>query len=89
MCMKCAEHHRLENNVCVNRRPTVQDEKMEMSRYATYGGLCLATCIICRNNIVLAAFIGSLVAGYIGLAEYTVGGGSFESTADFLKNFIR
>jgi hypothetical protein len=88
MCDKCAKDHRLENNVCINRAPSKQESSMEVSRYFTYVGLCLATCIIFHNNILIASGIGFVVAAYIGVAEYTVGGTS-ESFGDFMKNFLR
>ncbi len=46
---------------------------IEVARYATYLGLCIATCIIFRRSMFLASIIGLFVAIYIGLSEYTVG----------------
>lgn len=46
---------------------------IEVARYATYLGLCIATCIIFRRSVYLASLIGLFVAIYIGLSEYTVG----------------
>lgn len=43
-----------------------------VTRYLTYLGLCIATCIICQKNVVLASIIGLLVAAYISVSEYVM-----------------
>lgn len=40
------------------------------TRYLTYLGLCIATCIIFNKNTILAAVIGIAVAIYISVSEY-------------------
>lgn len=72
MCKKCADGFSLNNGVCTSEKATKHEQTLEMSRYFTYGGLCLATCIIFRNNVYIASVIGLVVAAYIGVAEYTV-----------------
>lgn len=72
-CVECAEDFVSKNGVCVATR-LERNKPLENSRYATYFGLCLATCIIFRKNIFIASGIGLLVALYIGAAEYTVRG---------------
>lgn len=47
-----------------------KERHVTTARYLTYGGLCLATCILLQKSTALAAFIGLLVAAYIGLSEY-------------------
>jgi hypothetical protein len=72
MCLSCAAGFVLKEGVCVDENTIRQDEALEMSRYVTYLGLCLATFIIFRNNVYIASVIGLVVATYIGVAEYTV-----------------
>jgi len=91
MCTRCAEDYKLEGNVCVSERPDHQETQMEMSRYITYLGLCMSTCIVFRNNIYIASVIGCIVATYIGIAEYTINGGNYSIQwfKGFFKNFLR
>ena len=89
MCLKCADDYVQEGKVCVSEKPIHQENQMEMSRYVTYFGLCMATCIIFRNNILIASIIGLIVATYIGIAEYTIGGNSIHFFKGFFKNFLR
>ena len=62
----------MKDGVCTDTRIDKEEKAFEMSRYATYIGLCVATCIIFRNNIYIASVIGVVVATYIAVAEYTV-----------------
>lgn len=62
----------MKDGVCQDSKIESFEKNLEMSRYATYAGLCLATCIIFRNNVFIASVIGLAVATYIGFAEYTV-----------------
>lgn len=43
---------------------------VNMTRYITYLGLCVATCIIFQRNMVAASAIGLAVGLYITVAEY-------------------
>lgn len=45
---------------------------ISLARYATYLGLCVATCIVFRNNIYIASVIGLVVAVYITVSEVTL-----------------
>lgn len=74
MCLQCAENYTLHNDVCVEQRTRNRQIHVSMTRYGTYIGLCIATCIILRKNLYLASVIGLVVALYIGLAEYTLTG---------------
>lgn len=51
---------------------------MSMTRYFTYLGLCVATCIIFQKNVVIAAVVGIAVAAYISVSEYLL-----STTPDF------
>lgn len=57
-----------------------------MTRYITYLGLCIATCVIFQSSTWMAALVGIAVACYISLSEYWMssatasndgGGGAF------------
>lgn len=41
-----------------------------VTRYITYLGLCIATCVIFQSSTWLAALVGIAVACYISLSEY-------------------
>ena len=60
------------DGVCRDQSIKEIEDKFEFGRYATYLGLCIATCIIFQKNIWIASIIGCLVACYISLAEYTI-----------------
>lgn len=45
-------------------------QRVFVTRYLTYLGLCIATCIIFQRSIALAAAIGLMVAVYISVSEY-------------------
>lgn len=56
---------------------------MFTTRYITYFGLCVCTCIILQKNVTIAAILGLCVAIYIALSEYIAK--SFDSPVDDLK----
>lgn len=72
MCLQCGENYELKEGFCSSIKRNKEKEGLEISRYGTYVGLCLATCIIFGKNIYIASVIGLSVAVYIGVAEYTV-----------------
>lgn len=72
MCKECADGFALKQGICTSTKVDKADEMISYSRYVTYAGLCIATCIILQNNIYIASVIGILVASYIGIAEYTI-----------------
>lgn len=47
-------------------------QQENIARYATYTGLCVATCIIFQRNIYVASVIGLLVGIYISVSEYMI-----------------
>ena len=47
-----------------------RDSQMNLTRYLTYAGLCIATCIIFQKNTIAASVIGLSVALYISVSEY-------------------
>ncbi|KZC15199.1 hypothetical protein WN55_00971, partial [Dufourea novaeangliae] len=51
-----------------------------MARYATYFGLCIATCIIFQRNIYIASVIGLLVGVYISVSEYMIANSNLQDT---------
>lgn len=72
MCESCAEGYVKKGEVCVDPSARQSDHDVDISRYMTYFGLCVATCVIFNNNIYAASLIGVMVAAYIGIAEYTL-----------------
>lgn len=71
-CESCATGYVMKEGICTDANVDKMDQTLAVSRYVTYAGLCLATCIIFRNNVYIASVIGLVVASYIGIAEYTV-----------------
>ncbi|XP_015786452.1 cysteine-rich with EGF-like domain protein 2 [Tetranychus urticae] len=71
-CTKCAVDFVMKEGICVDTKIRDREVHLEKSRYITYLGLCIATCIIFQKNIYIASIIGLLVALYITAAEYTV-----------------
>lgn len=70
MCINCATGYYKSDNICIDSSEESRRNFVSFSRYLTYLGLCIATCIILNKNTYLAAFIGSCVAIYITVAEY-------------------
>lgn len=70
MCLKCAKGYTLKDNMCVDEQQMGRDWHVNLTRYLTYAGLCVATCIVFQKNMVLAGIIGLSVGVYISVAEY-------------------
>jgi protein disulfide-isomerase len=47
-----------------------RDRYINYTRYLTYFGLCIATCIVFQSSTWMAALIGLSVAIYITVSEY-------------------
>lgn len=43
---------------------------VSLTRYLTYFGLCIATCVIFQSSTTIAAIVGLAVALYISISEY-------------------
>ncbi|XP_044741782.1 cysteine-rich with EGF-like domain protein 2 [Chrysoperla carnea] len=70
MCDKCASGYRMENNFCIEKSKVDRAQYVNLTRYLTYLGLCLATCIIFQRSMLFASIIGLAVGLYISVAEY-------------------
>ena len=55
-------------------------QQENIARYATYFGLCIATCIIFQRNIYIASVIGLLVGIYISVSEYMIAHSNIQDT---------
>lgn len=65
----------LIGNFCVVFTDEAQysrDRQVVLTRYAVYGGLTIATCIIFQNNQKVAYGIGLAVALYIAASEHFI-----------------
>lgn len=71
-CINCASGFRRKDKLCVNVNDEERQNYISMTRYFTYFGLCLCTCIILNKNVSLAAVVGVCVGIYITLSEYMV-----------------
>jgi len=70
-CLKCAEGYKLKNNVCVaDKAASGKIFNIDNTRFFTYAGLVVATCIILHKNLAVASVVGGVVAAYISFTEY-------------------
>jgi len=70
-CLKCAEGYSLKNKFCVADKPAQgKIFNIDNTRFFTYAGLVVATCIILHKNHVVASVVGVVVAVYISFTEY-------------------
>jgi len=82
-CNECAEGYVMNPNkdkegaamagsegVCVTQETAGRMFSISNTRYFTYGGLCVATCIIFQRSAYIAGFLGLVIAMYITLSEY-------------------
>jgi len=70
-CNDCAEgYQKNKNNVCITDKAAGRIFTIDNTRFFTYAGLCVATCIIFHKNWVVASIVGGLVAVYISCTEY-------------------
>ncbi|KAK0074232.1 hypothetical protein PV326_012632, partial [Microctonus aethiopoides] len=91
MCIKCADDHEKKDNVCINPEAIGRKERENYMRYATYLGLCIATCIILQRNVYAASVIGLIVGIYISLSEYFIANTDLQDGVpefDFLPPFM-
>lgn len=70
MCKNCASGYIKKDNMCIDLNDVNRKNFVSFSRYLTYLGLCIATCIILKKNVYLAGILGLCVAVYITVAEY-------------------
>lgn len=70
MCKKCASGFELRDNMCVDVSNEKRNQYVTFTRYITYLGLCIATCIVLQSSTWLAALVGLAVAVYISVSEY-------------------
>jgi len=85
MCTGCAQGYTLQDNVCVDEREYGRESHISITRYLTYAGLCIATCIIFQKNTFIASLIGLCVALYISVSEYFLS--SSEKSSSLLPAF--
>ncbi|XP_046384304.1 cysteine-rich with EGF-like domain protein 2 [Ischnura elegans] len=76
MCTKCANGYTKSGNLCVDKVEWYSKIYPNLTRYFTYLGLCITTCIIFSKNIIVASLIGLCVAVYISVSEYMLGSSS-------------
>ncbi|CAG9855194.1 unnamed protein product [Phyllotreta striolata] len=75
MCINCANGYFKKDNFCIDASEENRKSFVSVSRYLTYLGLCIATCIIFNKNTYVAAVVGCCVAAYITISEYTLNSG--------------
>ncbi|CAH2014134.1 unnamed protein product [Acanthoscelides obtectus] len=71
MCIDCATGYEKKDKMCVDSGEQRRQNFVWYSRYLTYLGLCISTCIILNKNIYIAAVIGMCVGVYITVSEQT------------------
>jgi len=69
-CFECANGFKKgKNDVCVADKNAGRVFTIDNTRYFTYAGLVIATCIIFHKNWVVASLVGGFVAIYISCTE--------------------
>ena len=82
-CNECADDYVMQKHkegseearaggegVCVTKEAAGRMMTISNTRYFTYGGLCVATCIIFQRSATIAGILGLVIAMYITLSEY-------------------
>lgn len=70
MCKACAKDYELRDGMCTDTSSEKRNQYVTFTRYLTYLGLCIATCIVLQSSTWLAALVGLAVAVYISVSEY-------------------
>lgn len=89
MCLRCANGYVFVNNVCVDEEQENKKKHVYLTRYLTYLGLCIATCIIFQKSVTLAAIIGVAVACYISMSEYILNSPGKPNTTDLAEKLMQ
>lgn len=71
-CFSCSKGYFMNEQMCVDEAQYSRDRHVVFARYAVYGGLTIATCIIFQNNQKVAFGIGLAVALYIAASEHFI-----------------
>lgn len=89
MCLECADGYIMRNHICEDGRKQQSEHTLNITRYITYLGLSVATCIVFQRNTYVAALIGLSVAAYISVSEYMLSSGKASGDLNFnLGNFL-
>uniref|UniRef100_A0A1L8DNP2 Putative conserved secreted protein n=1 Tax=Nyssomyia neivai TaxID=330878 RepID=A0A1L8DNP2_9DIPT len=93
LCTVCADGYELRNGLCTDTAGEKRDQYVTMTRYLTYLGLCIATCVIFQSSTWIASLVGLAVALYISVSEYWLAGSANKGTSptipDHLLNELR
>jgi len=72
-CKSCGEGYSLnKDGVCISDNVQGRLFSINNTRFFTYAGLVVATCIIFHKNWVIASVLGGVVAVYISFTEYYI-----------------
>lgn len=72
LCIRCGDGYELSGDMCVDSHGEGRRRWVVITRYLTYIGLCLTTCIVLQRSVWAAAIIGLAVAMYISVSEYVI-----------------
>uniref|UniRef100_A0A1A9W0H7 EGF-like domain-containing protein n=1 Tax=Glossina brevipalpis TaxID=37001 RepID=A0A1A9W0H7_9MUSC len=70
MCKQCANGYTLKEGKCQDESSEQRDKYVNITRFLTYFGLCVATCVIFQSSTHIAYIVGAAVAIYIAASEY-------------------
>lgn len=70
MCKSCAEGYTLIEGKCTDDSLEKREHYINLTRFLTYLGLCIATCVIFQSSTTKAYMVGAVVATYIAASEY-------------------
>lgn len=72
-CKECAEgYSENKDGVCISDVTQGRILNINNTRFFTYAGLVVATCIIFHKNWLIASVLGAVVASYISFTEYYI-----------------
>uniref|UniRef100_A0A1B0DDL6 protein disulfide-isomerase n=1 Tax=Phlebotomus papatasi TaxID=29031 RepID=A0A1B0DDL6_PHLPP len=93
LCDSCADGYELRDGLCTDTSGEKREQYVTMTRYLTYLGLCIATCVIFQSSTWIASLVGLAVALYISVSEYWLAGSSSKDQSptipDHLINELR
>lgn len=70
LCTSCANGYELRDGLCTDTTNEKRSQYVNLTRYLTYFGLCIATCVIFQSSTWIASIVGLAVAMYISVSEY-------------------
>ncbi|GAB0095505.1 cysteine-rich with EGF-like domain protein 2 [Sergentomyia squamirostris] len=88
LCNTCADGYELRDGLCTDTAGEKREHYVTMTRYLTYLGLCIATCVIFQSSTWIASLVGLAVALYISVSEYWLSGSTTKGTSPTIPDHL-